>query len=441
MYGQKETIESAGSNETRAPASSKSCEDYSDSDEPPPTLLSDSISEPLFSSLFPLTDIRRRKCSSNVSSSPKTTSFRKLHYPQVPRTLWNDAKWQLQNRITTVEQLSSILRLSEEEKHAFSYNKGKLPFAVTPYYASLLDRNDPLHPLRRAVVPVASELFCTEGESNDPLHEDAESPVPGLVHRYPDRVLLLVTDFCSTYCRYCTRSRMVGRSSYRFSQANLETAAAYIESHNEIRDVLVSGGDPLTLSNEALDWLLARLRRIPHVEIIRIGTKVPVVLPQRVTKSLVRVLKRYHPLWMNIHFMHPDEITAEVELACKQLANAGIPLGSQTVLLKGINDTVDVMRSLLHKLLICRVRPYYLYQCDPISGSSHFRTNVETGIGIIKGIRGFTTGLAIPYYVIDAPGGGGKIPLQPQYYQGKKGKSVILMNYNDREYVYPDTCL
>jgi len=234
---------------------------------------------------------------------------------------------------------------------------------------------------------------------------------------------------------------MVGRSSYRFSQANLETAAAYIESHNEIRDVLVSGGDPLTLSNEALDWLLARLRRIPHVEIIRIGTKVPVVLPQRVTKGLVRVLKRYHPLWMNIHFMHPDEITAEVELACKQLANAGIPLGSQTVLLKGINDTVDVMRSLLHKLLICRVRPYYLYQCDPISGSSHFRTNVETGIDIIKGIRGFTTGLAVPHYVIDAPCGGGKIPLQPQYYQGKLGKNVILRNYNDREYLYPDTCL
>ena len=277
------------------------------------------------------------------------------------------------------------------------------------------------------------------GEADDPLAEDRDSPVPGLVHRYPDRVLLLTTDFCSTYCRYCTRSRMVGhggecRSSYdRWSKA-----LDYIAATPAVRDVLLSGGDPLTLPNDRLEWLLARLRRIPHVEIIRIGSKVPAVMPQRVTLALTRMLKRYHPLWLSLHFTHPDELTAEVHHACTRLADAGIPLGSQTVLLAGINDDVDTMRRLFQGLLKVRVRPYYLYQCDPIPGSSHFRTPVAKGLEIIQGLRGYTTGYAVPSFVIDAPGGGGKVPLLPDYVVERQGDGLLLKNYEGKFYRYPN---
>jgi lysine 2,3-aminomutase len=271
------------------------------------------------------------------------------------------------------------------------------------------------------------------------LAEDEDSPVPGIVHRYPDRVLFLATSFCSTYCRYCTRSRMVGNGRRGpCSQEYWERAIGYIEATPTVRDVLLSGGDPLTLSDEKLEWLLLRLRRIRHVEVLRIGTKVPVVLPQRITPALIRMLKRYHPLWMSIHFTHPDELTPEVARACERLSDAGIPLGSQTVLLAGINDNVETMKRLVHGLLQIRVRPYYLYQCDPISGSSHFRTSVRKGLEILAGLRGHTTGYAVPTYVIDAPGGGGKIPLTPNYVAGRDGDDLLLMNYEGEVFRYPD---
>jgi len=277
------------------------------------------------------------------------------------------------------------------------------------------------------------------GEESDPLDEENDSPVPGLVHRYPDRVLFLVTNFCSTYCRYCTRSRMVGKpKEHCVSLDRWEKAIDYIAKTKTVRDVLLSGGDPLTLSDERIEWLLSRLRKIPHVEIVRIGRKVPVVLPMRITKELVRMVKKYHPLWMNIHFSHPDELTAETKYACERLADAGIPLGSQTVLLKDVNDSVDVIKNLMHGLLQMRVRPYYLYQCDPIPGSAHFRTPVKKGIEIIEGLRGHTTGLAVPNFVIDAPGGGGKIPLIPEYVKGYEGSDLVLRNYAQKYYRYPD---
>jgi lysine 2,3-aminomutase len=372
-------------------------------------------------------------------SSARTTAFRKRLYPDLPMAEWNDWRWQLRHRITDVQALSGIITLSEDERRAMTSTAAQLPLAITPYYASLLDRNNPLQPLRRCVVPVCGEYFHSSGEAADPLGEDHDSPVPGLVHRYPDRVLFLVTDFCSTYCRYCTRSRMVGHGNgFSANRARWEQALSYISSTPEIRDVLLSGGDPLTLPEEPLQWLLARLRQIRHVEFIRIGTKVPVVLPQRVTPSLTRMLKKYHPLWMSIHFTHPDELTPETSQACERLADAGIPLGSQTVLLAGINDSTNTMKALVHGLLKVRVKPYYLYQCDPILGSAHFRTRVETGLGIIRGLRGYTTGYAVPHYVIDAPGGGGKIPLLPDYVAGRDGDDLLLMNYEGHTYRYPD---
>lgn len=374
-----------------------------------------------------------------LPENPKTWIFRKQFYPEATDTQWNDWHWQIQHRITSVAGLERLIRLSEDERKAIIGEGKSLPVAITPYYASLLDQTDPQQALRRTVVPVTGEYRCSQGEAHDPLGEDKDSPVPGLVHRYPDRVLFLVTEFCSTYCRYCTRSRLVGKAHRRgFCRENWERALAYIEKTPAVRDVLISGGDPLTLSDNRLEYLLSRLRKIPHVEIIRIGTKIPVVLPHRITPSLTRMLKRYHPLWISIHFTHPDELTAEVQEACARLADAGIPLGSQTVLLAGINDRVDTMTRLVHGLLRFRVRPYYLYQCDPILGSAHFRTSVEKGLEIIGGLRGHTTGYAVPNYVIDAPGGGGKIPLLPEYVIGRQGDALLLKNYEGRIYRYPD---
>lgn len=371
--------------------------------------------------------------------NPRAQAFRSFFYPEASENEWNSWHWQLQHRIRGMEDLSRIIRLSADEEAAINRHDGNLPLGITPYYASLLDPYNPDQPLRRAVVPVTAEFEATAGEAEDPLGEDEDSPVPGLVHRYPDRVLFLVTGFCSTYCRYCTRSRMVGhKGECGFNLSHWDAAIRYIQSNTAIRDVLLSGGDPLTLADEHLDWLLSRLRRIRHVEFIRLGTKTPAVLPQRITPELVKMLKKYHPLFMSIHFMHPDELTEETGQACERLADAGIPLGSQTVLLSGINDSVETMRKLMHGLLKIRVKPYYLYQCDPILGSGHFRTTVRCGLDIIAGLRGFTSGYAVPSYVIDAPGGGGKIPLLPEYLVGREGGELLLRNYEGKIFRYPD---
>ena len=313
-----------------------------------------------------------------------------------------------------------------------------LPLRISPYYLSLLDPDNPDQPLRKSVVPVFDEFIVHPEEASDPLSEEHDSPVPNIVHRYPDRVLFLVTGFCSTYCRYCTRTRMVAKDKCHIGIEAWAEGLKYIRDHPEIRDVLVSGGDPLTMSDQHIEYLLSELRKISHVEIIRIGTKIPVVLPQRITRAFVSMLRKYHPLYMSIHFTHAGEITPEVEAACAKLANAGIPLGSQTVLLKGINDDVSVMKNLMQGLLRIRVRPYYLYQCDPVVGTKHLRTTIEKGLEIMEGLRGHTTGYAVPTYVVDAPGGGGKIPLLPEYNLGKENGNLILRNYENKLFKYPD---
>ncbi|MFH1091141.1 MAG: KamA family radical SAM protein [Pseudomonadota bacterium] len=366
--------------------------------------------------------------------------FRRHYYPEVTSEQWHDWTWQVKNRITTLSQLTGFIRLSPEEEAAFKVAGRKLPLSITPYFMSLVHPNDPAHPLRRCVVPTMAESLVSPGEAEDPLGEDHDSPVPGLVHRYPDRVLLLATGFCSTYCRYCTRSRMVAgrRDDCRYDRRRLQKALDYIKNSPMVRDVLISGGDPLLLPDDKLEWLIRRLRRIKHVELIRIGTKAPVVLPMRVTSALVQMLQRYHPLFMSIHFTHPAELTLEVKQACGRLADAGIPLGSQTVLLKGINDDAAVLKELYHGLLMIRVRPYYLYQCDPITGSAHFRTPVSKGLEMIQGLRGHTTGYAVPTYVVDSPGGGGKIALYPEAVVGREEDNLVLRNYEGRTFIYPD---
>jgi lysine 2,3-aminomutase len=377
-----------------------------------------------------------------VSRRPNTSArvrlFRRAFFPEVSDRDWNDWRWQIRNRIQDVSRLERVLTLSVDEKAAIEHGGGTLPVAVTPYYMSLLSHDDPEQALRRSVIPSTCEFIHSPGESGDPLAEDEMSPVPGLVHRYPDRVLLLVSDFCPTYCRYCTRSRVVGHGVIHPASSRLARAFDYIRRNPRIRDVLVSGGEPLALSDERLNWILTELRRIPHVEIIRIGTKAPVVVPQRITPQLTRMLKRHHPIWVSIHFTHPDECTPETNRACAQLADAGIPLGSQTVLLRGINDDTAVMKKLVQKLMMMRVRPYYIYQCDPIYGSTHFRTSVEQGIEIIRALRGFTSGYAVPTFVIDAPGGGGKIPVMPDYVAGRDGEYLLLRNYEGTIYRYHD---
>lgn len=367
-----------------------------------------------------------------------TDQFRYTFYPQTSTAEWNNWHWQFRNRINSPEELNRIIKLAPDELNALS-QQNYLPFSITPYYASLISPTDPDDPLRRTVIPTMHEFVYSPCEATDPLNEDQDSPVTGLIHRYPDRVLFLVSNVCSVYCRYCTRSRIFHPARHKkLTLAAWENALQYIAAHSEIRDVLLSGGDPLLLADAQIEWLLERLHQIPHVEFVRIGTKVPVVLPQRITPKLLHILKKYHPLWMSIHFTHYREITPEVTAACNSLANAGIPLGSQTVLLKGINDSETVIKQLMHSLLKIRVKPYYLYQCDPILGSAHFRTPVQTGIDIIHSLRGYTTGYAVPNYVIDAPGGGGKIPILPDYFMGKTDGKLCLKNYQDKLYYYPD---
>ena len=360
--------------------------------------------------------------------------FRKTTFDE-----WSDWRWQLRKRIRDLAGLERAFRLSPDERTAVQALGGHLPVGITPYYASLIDRDNPDDPIRRTMIPLPAEFHSGPGEVDDPLAEDAFMPVPGLVHRYPDRVLFLVTNFCATYCRYCTRARMVGQTGeYHFNPRQYEEAIAYIEAHTEIRDVLVSGGDPLTMSDDRIEWILARLHAIPHVEFLRVGSKVPTVLPQRITPALCKMLRRYHPLWMSIHFMHPAELTPEVTEACGRLADAGIPLGAQIVLIRGVNDDVETMRRLVLGLLRIRVRPYYIYQCDPICGSAHLRTPIEKGLQIIAGLRGFITGYAVPTFVVDAPGGGGKIPLSCEALIRRDGDYALLRNYEGKEFRYFD---
>jgi lysine 2,3-aminomutase len=371
--------------------------------------------------------------------SAASNAFRKRYFPDVKTTEWNDWRWQNRNRIRSLVQLERFIRVTDEEREAIRRHEGPLPIGFTPYYMSLVDPDDPMQPVRRTVVPTLNEFDVTAGEEDDPLGEDGHSPVPGLVHRYPDRVLLLVTNFCSVYCRYCTRARLVGASGERaLKKTDIDRAIDYIRATPAVRDVLISGGDPLSLDEERLEYVLSALRSIPHLEFIRIGSKQPVVQPMRVTPALTRMLRRYHPLWMSLHFTHPAELTPEVAEACGRLADAGIPLGSQTVLLKGVNDDVATLKALFHGLLKIRVRPYYLYQCDPIRGSAHFRTTVDRGLELIDGLRGFTTGYAVPNFVVDAPAGGGKIALLPGAVLGRDGNDLLLRNFKGDTCRYPD---
>ncbi|MBU1340644.1 MAG: KamA family radical SAM protein [Proteobacteria bacterium] len=370
--------------------------------------------------------------------NPRADEFRTTFFPQATEKQWNSWRWQIQNSYASFKKLSEFLDIRNIDNFDFLIKSRKLPLRITPYYASLLYKKPSDYALIKSVVPNRLELVISPGEENDPLHEESMCPVGNLVHRYPDRALLLSTGFCSVYCRYCTRSHMVLKDKKHYGVKAWETAIDYIRNNTQIRDVIISGGDPLTMPDKHIEFLLSSLRAIPHVEMIRLGTKVPMVLPQRITKKLVRMLKKYHPFYMSIHATHPDEITPEVIEACKRIADAGIPMGSQTVLLKGVNDTVETMKELMHKLLKVRIRPYYIYQCDPIPGSSHFRTPVKKGLEIIQGLRGFTSGYAVPHYVIDAPGGGGKIPLLPEYYQGREGDNIVLKNFEDKTFQYFD---
>jgi lysine 2,3-aminomutase len=387
-----------------------------------------------------LRETPEKKTALRFPVSPETRSFYRKFYPDTSTVEWNDWRWQMRARIRTISELERIFRLSSDERDAVTKHNGPLPVGITPYYASLMSLTDAREPLRRTHIMTGDEYLKSTGESDDPLGEDHDTVVPGLVHRYPDRVLFLTTGTCSTYCRYCTRSRLVGNpgGEYQFSTRQWDQALDYLEAHREVRDVLLSGGDPLTIGDEKLDWLLGRLRRIRHIEFLRIGTKIPAVLPQRITKNLVAMLKKHHPLWMSIHFTHPAELTPEVTEAANRLADAGLPLGSQTVLLKGINDSADVMVPLMHGLLTRRIKPYYLYQCDPIRGSAHFRTSVDTGLEILKSLRGHTTGYATPIFVVDAPGGGGKIQLAPDPIVGRDGDDLLLRNFEGGVYRYPD---
>ena len=350
---------------------------------------------------------------------------------------WNDWKWQFRHRITTTDQLKSILPLTEQEQTEINTCLGAFRMAITPYYASLINPGDPNDPIRMQAVPSILETHVDENDLSDPLGEMSDSPVPHVVHRYPDRVLLLVTLQCAMYCRHCTRRRAVGEEDKPITEAQLQKAIAYIRAHKEIRDVLISGGDPLTMSTEKLEHIISSLRAINHVEIIRIGTRVPVVLPMRITQELTDMLRKYHPIWINTHFNHPNELTAESARACANIVDAGIPLGNQTVLLRGVNDDANTMKRLLLGLVKMRVRPYYLYQCDLSCGIGHFRTRVEVGIDIMHQLTGNISGYALPKYVIDAPGGGGKIPVGYDYVLRKDDREVVLENYRGQRYRYP----
>ena len=362
----------------------------------------------------------------------KFTNVEYKHIPlfkDVSKEDWNNWKWQLRNAIRDIPTLEKVMDLSEEEHDHLSQTLDKFKMAITPYYAALMDKENADCPVRKMAVPQLKELYVDPSDQSDPLHEDVDSPIPGLTHRYPDRVLLLVTRECSMYCRHCTRRRIVGETDVNMGKDRLQKCFEYIRSHDEIRDVIISGGDPLILSDDQIDYILGELRKIDHVEIIRIGSRMPVVLPQRITDNLCEVIKKHHPVYVNTHFNHPKEVTVEAQQACEKLANAGIQMGNQSVLLKGVNDCSNIMKALTHDLLMIRVKPYYIYQCDLSEGISHFRTTISKGIEIIENLRGHTSGMAVPTFVVDAPGGGGKIPVMPDYLISQTEKRVVLRNY------------
>jgi lysine 2,3-aminomutase len=371
------------------------------------------------------------------SLTPFSTAPRDL-WPDVADSDWNDYRWQLKHRVSTLSDLESRMTLTDEERAGVLLAGTKLAMSITPHFFQLIDRNDPDCPIRRQVIPRIEEAWTAPEEMADPCGEDSHMPVPGLVHRYPDRVLFLVTDRCASYCRYCTRSRVVSGVGEQHLEIQWEAAFRYIEKNPQIRDVLLSGGDPLLLSDNKLDLILTRLRAIPHIQFVRIGSRIPIFLPQRITPELCAMLEKHHPLFVSIHTNHPRELTNEVKAGLIRLAHAGIPLGNQSVLLRGVNDNPVIQRALVHKLLMCRVRPYYLYQCDLINGSAHLRTPVSAGLDIIEKLRGHTTGYGIPQYVIDGPGGGGKIPLNPEYILNRQPGRVMLRNYENEVFEYPD---
>lgn len=342
---------------------------------------------------------------------------------------WNDWHWQVENRITTVEELKKIINLTADEEKDIAAVAKNFRLGITPYYASLMDPDDPRCPVRMQAVPVSAENHRGEADMLDPLHEDEDSPAPGLTHRYPDRVLFLITDQCSMYCRHCTRRRLAGETDGARSREDIDKCIEYIRKTPVVRDVLLSGGDCLLVEDDVLDYIFTELRKIPHVEVVRLGSRTPVVMPMRITDELCEMLKKHHPVWLNTHFNHKKELTEEACASVAKLANAGIPLGNQSVLLRGVNDCVHIMRELVQALVKNRVRPYYIYQCDLSLGIEHFRTPVSKGIEIIEGLRGHTSGYAVPTFVVDAPGGGGKTPVMPQYVISQSPDKVILRNY------------
>ncbi len=363
------------------------------------------------------------------------TERRRRHWTEiemwkdVTEKQWNDWQWQVRNRITNLETLKQVANLTPEEENGVLKSLEILRMGITPYYALLMDKDDPHCPVRMQAIPVINETYKSENDMEDPLHEDGDSPVPGLTHRYPDRVLFLITDMCSMYCRHCTRRRFAGAQDQAVSTKRLDACIEYIRKTKTVRDVLLSGGDALLVSDDRLEYVISRLREIDHVDVVRIGSRTPVVLPQRITPSLVNMLKKYHPIWLNTHFNHSKEVTPEAIKACEMLADAGVPLGNQTVLLRGLNDCTHIMRHLVHDLVKMRVRPYYIYQCDLSMGIEHFRTPVSKGIEIIEGLRGHTSGYCIPTFVVDAPGGGGKTPVMPQYLISQSPKRIVLRNF------------
>ncbi|MDO4690813.1 MAG: lysine 2,3-aminomutase [Fusobacterium sp.] len=358
-----------------------------------------------------------------------TMNTRAKFFPNVTDEQWNDWTWQVRNRIEKIEDLKKYVNLSADEEEGVKRTLETLRMSITPYYFSLIDMDSERCPIRKQAIPSVQEIHQSDADLLDPLHEDEDSPVPGLTHRYPDRVLLLITDMCSMYCRHCTRRRFAGAHDDSMPMDRIDKAIEYIARTPQVRDVLLSGGDALLVSDKFLESIIKKLRAIPHVEVIRLGSRTPVVLPQRITPALCDMLKKYHPIWLNTHFNHPQEITPEAKQACEMLANAGVPLGNQSVLLRGINDNVAVMKRLVHDLVKMRVRPYYIYQCDLSMGLEHFRTPVSKGIEIIEGLRGHTSGYAVPTFVVDAPGGGGKTPAMPQYIVSQAPGRVVLRNF------------
>ncbi|MFE4131124.1 lysine 2,3-aminomutase [Peribacillus sp. YIM B13482] len=359
-------------------------------------------------------------------------------WKDVTEEQWNNWLWQLTNTIRTVDDLKKVINLTPDEEEGVRISIKTIPLNITPYYASLMNKDDPRCPIRMQSVPISEEMHKTKYDMEDPLHEDEDSPVPGLTHRYPDRVLFLVTNQCSMYCRYCTRRRFSGQIGMGVPKKQLDAAIGYIRDTPAVRDVLISGGDGLLINDTILEYILKNLREIPHVEIIRIGTRAPVVFPQRITGNLCTILKKYHPVWLNTHFNTSIEITEESKKACEMLADAGVPVGNQAVILAGINDSVAIMKKLMHDLVKIRVRPYYIYQCDLSEGIGHFRAPISKGIEIIEGLRGHTSGYAVPTFVVDAPGGGGKITLQPNYILSQSPTKTVLRNFEGVITTYPE---